>query len=745
MTRLFGFALDHPRRVLFVAALVALVSVPGLLRLESDNTPHVFYRGGSAEGREYARFRERFGADEALRLVLRGPALATPDGLRFIGELEREAAHLPGVQAVGGLASASPSWPPSVDEQRAFLADPLWRELGIAAEDGELISVLLALEPQTAREQAALLAAAERLLATHPDGVTAEVVGMAALNRALDAASHDVEWRYFPLLVLLSVLLLAVALRRAASVALPLAFVLLSELALFGPMGYAGVRLNMVLAVLAPLVLVIALATALYVQVRFNDARRAGLGGEAAVRDAYAAKRRPLIWTSVTTIVGFGALLLSHLGPVRALGFWCVVSTLEMLLFVFTVYPALLVTFPGPAAGGGARSAELALQALGRRSATWGIRHRRAVVVCALLLGAAGLAGFPRLRVEGNALTYLPKDHAVRQGIERLESAGIGSTSVELVLDAAAGDAAFGSGDGLARLSFLAGRLREVPGVIGVVGAGDLVDAALRRAGSAAERAAGFGGGAALRGAALARLRAEPLGARTLGRFLSTDGASARLTLFTRTVGLDALQPVLTQAAALAREEFPEARVATTGEFPLLLDMQRGLIETLAASLGLALIAVAGVFLHLLRSLRYMPLAVVTSLLPVVVVIGGMGWCGVPLDIATVMIASIVLGLAGDDTIHTVDRFRELSRSCGPAEAVTSALAQNAPAYVLTALVRMAGFGVCALSGFIPIHRFGALSALAIALAAITDLVVVAALLGGPKALPNGPISRPAL
>jgi predicted RND superfamily exporter protein len=440
----------------------------------------------------------------------------------------------------------------------------------------------------------------------------------------------------------------------------------------------------------------------------------------------------------VTTIVGFGALLLSHLGPVRALGFWCVVSTLEMLVFVFTVYPALLVVFPGKAGAGGESSTEVALQALGRRSAIWGIRHRRAVVACALLLGLAGLAGFPRLRVEGNALTYLPSDHPVRQGIERLEAAGVGSTSVELVIDRAPDSAAagpgFADGEALAQLSFLAERLREVPGVIGVVGAGDLVDAALRRAGNASERAAGFGGGAALRGAALARLRAEPLGARALGRFLTADGASARLTLFTRTVGLDALQPVLLRAAALACEEFPEARVATTGEFPLLLDMQRGLIETLAASLGLALVAVAGVFLHLLRSLRYMPLAVVTSLLPVVIVIGGMGWCGVPLDIATVMIASIVLGLAGDDTIHTVDRFRELSRSCGPAEAVTSALAQNAPAYVLTALVRMAGFGVCALSGFIPIHRFGALSALAIALAAITDLVVVAALLGRPAA-----------
>src|SRR4029079_4399412 len=120
---------------------------------------------------------------------------------------------------------------------------------------------------------------------------------------------------------------------------------------------------------------------------------------------------------------------------------------------------------------------------------------------------------------------------------------------------------------------------------------------------------------------------------------------------------LDALQPLLQQAAAVAREEFPDARVAATGEFPLLLDLQRGLLETLAASLGLTLLAVAAVFWHLLHSARHTPLAVVTSLLPVVIVVGGMGWSGVPLDIATVMIASIVLGLAGDDTIHTVDRF----------------------------------------------------------------------------------------
>lgn len=724
---LLELALRQPRRVLALSGLVALAFLPGVGRLTSDNTPAVFFRAGTPAARAYAEFRARFGADEALRLVLRGPVLETAAGLDYLAALERGAAALPGVAAVAGVASAAPAWPPSADELRALRADPLWRELGVIAADGRVVSVLLALAPQGAARQAALLAAAEALVARPPPGLTAEVAGMASLNRALDEASRDVEWKYFPLLVLLAAGLLALAQRSLAGVALPLAFVMFSELAVFGAMGYAGVRLNMVLVVLGPLVLVIALATALYVQVRFHDARRAGAAPADAVREAYAAKRRPLVWTSVTTIVGFGALMLSELPPVRALGAWCVLATVVMLLAIFAAYPAWLRLVPGSAGARGERAAELGLQRLGGRLAAWGVRRRRWVIAGAALAGVAGLAGFPRLRVEGNALTYLPPAHPVRAAIEGLEREGVASASLELVLAAPDGAAGgFATGAAVGRLGFLAERLREIDGVLGVVGPGDLVAAALRRAGGAA----GFGGGAALRSAALARLREAPQTAAALARFLTPDGGAARLTLFVRTVGLDALEPIERAASAIAAEELPAARATLTGEFPLLLDMQRGLLETLAASLLLTLVAVAGVFLNLLRSLRPMPLAVVTSLLPVVVVIGGMGWAGVPLDIATVMIASIVLGLAGDDTIHTVESYRALVVERGPRAAVIEALAQNAPAYVLTALVRVAGFGVCALSGFLPIHRFGALAALAIAVAAITDLVVVAALLG---------------
>jgi predicted RND superfamily exporter protein len=133
-------------------------------------------------------------------------------------------------------------------------------------------------------------------------------------------------------------------------------------------------------------------------------------------------------------------------------------------------------------------------------------------------------------------------------------------------------------------------------------------------------------------------------------------------------------------------------------------------------------------FFLLLGSVRDTARALVPNLWPVLALLGGMGWLGAPLDVATVMVASIVLGLVVDDTIHTLAHFRERSRQVGGFEAVADRLEHTAPAYLLTGGILVAGFGVCALSSFEPVARFGTLSAATIGVAVIADLLLVPAL-----------------
>lgn len=725
--------------MLSLAALAVVALVPGLGRLATDNSPRVFFVEDSAGVAEYERFRELFGSDKVARIAVSGDGLWTGPGLAWLRDLEDAVGNLPEVQAVSGLAShyrRGPGWPPSDPAvfRRRALADPLNRDLGWLGGGGRVASLLVVLEELDNRQKRRLVerleAAVRETLAPTGTGLSARVVGTPVLDRALDASSEEIGRRYFPLLVVLAVVLLLAVFRDVRAVVVPLVFVGLAELVLLGTMGHAGVALNLVLAVLPPLLFVISLATAVHVLVRFRDFRQEGLEPHAAAAATYRDKGWAVLWTGISTFVGFASLAVSKVGPVRSLGLWSGAGIAAMTVLAFTLLPVLL-----PAAGPGtavrSRPFETFFQRRGRRWAEWAVRNRAVVLSVAGLTAALALAGVPRIEIETNALHYLPPEHPVRRDIETLEREGIGMIALEVMLTRPDG---FDDLESFGALAELSETVRQEPLVLGAVSAGDLLEDAVRQAPGGSF----FGRSTVLR-VAFDELLAGGAEQGALGSFLAADGTVARLTVFTETVGYDRLQPLEERIEMAARQAFPGSEVVATGEFPLVLESQRQLLRTLGLSLTLTLLAVTLIFRFLLPSTRLTILAMLPNLWPVLGVVGVMGWLGVPLDVATVMVASVVLGLAVDDTIHTLGHFRKLAPRLGKLEAVASTLERTAPSYVLTGLILGAGFGVCALSDFAPTSRFGMLSAAAIALAVIGDLFLLPALLG---ATPRSVVER---
>jgi hypothetical protein len=311
--------------------------------------------------------------------------------------------------------------------------------------------------------------------------------------------------------------------------------------------------------------------------------------------------------------------------------------------------------------------------------------------------------------------------------------------TAELVLSDAAAPFAHAAGvDALARLSET---LRGLEPVLGVVSAGDLLVS--ERRWNPGHAASGEGGETPRAGPreeaqeALDRLRARR-GAVGVpwAVFATRDGRRARVSVILPMRGVRRLTPCFERLQAAAREAFPNARVELTGRYPLVLAAQRTLLGTLLGSLALTLAVVAGVFLLVLGSPRLTLRALVPNLLPVAIVLGAMGWLGVPLDSTTVMIAAVVLGLAVDDTLHTLGAFRGQIRR-GPRRAVVTALERTVPAQVLTSGVLVLGFGICAFAGFLPIARFGALTAAALVAALAADLWLVPVLLAGASRRPD--------
>lgn len=729
MSTLAHFALAHRRAVLVASVLAAAALGPGALRLETDNSPPVWFVRDAPEVAAYRRLVARFGSDEGYRLGLEGPALWSSAGLGFLERLEGELGGLPGVRATSsalshhrpGMAALAADDPEGF--RRRVEGNALDLAAGWVAPGAAALSLLVEAESLPPKGAAELERRLRALASAAPAGLEATLVGTRSLEHALDASSREIGTVFFPLLAVLAVALLAAAFRDLAGVAAPLACVAWIELCVLGAQGWAGVRLNLVLAVLPPLVFAIALATALHVQIPVRARAAAGAAPAAAVAAVYHEKSRALWWTAATTAAGFASLAVSPVPPVAALGLAAAFALAVLVVGVFLFLPALLATLGGrrvlPE-----RALEAALERAGRRLAGAAARRRRAVLGAGAVLAGAALAGLPRLERDSDALAYLAPDHPTRRAADRLERLGLGYATLELLLEAPSGAPSLGDAAAMEALAELGRRLRALPGVLGGLGAGDLVEDVA----AASPFAALATSPAELLPGALELVAESPEGRRALDRFVSADGRAARLTLFVRHGGYEEIEAIALAAEREGRRAFPGLRVEASGQLRALLLLHRSLLSTLGGSLALMAGVLAATFAVLLGRALPALAALVPTAWPVALVVGGMAWAGVPLDVATVMVASIVSGLGVDASIHVLARPRERAGAALTRAEVVAGATRAAPALLLSGAILVVGFGVCGFSGFAPIARFGALSAVAIALSVVAALALLPAL-----------------
>jgi len=169
----------------------------------------------------------------------------------------------------------------------------------------------------------------------------------------------------------------------------------------------------------------------------------------------------------------------------------------------------------------------------------------------------------------------------------------------------------------------------------------------------------------------------------------------------------------------------------TTGLVLRLVEAQQNLVASQLRSLGAAFLVVFAAIAVGLRSWRLTAVAVPPNVIPLLVVFAAMALFGLPLDAATVMVASVALGIAVDNTVHVLAAYQ---REHSPGELASDTLARVmprvAPALVVTTATAAIGFASLGLSAFVPIRDFGLLAGAALVIALLATLQIVPALLG---------------
>lgn len=687
--RLVRFSLRRPALVMWALVAATLVALLGFTRVNVDTNPENMLPSDDPVRVRNAELEEVFGAGPMIVVGLFGD-VADVEGIAAISEVHDALVAHPDVVETStvSLRSIAPEAPADDADVAALVS---------LVEGDQLLAgnVLFAEEPGAALfvgitdKSAAVEVAdlADELVAAQPSlaGVEVEVGGLPLAEDAFGSQMFVQMAVFAPLAGLLVFLLMWFFFRRMMLVVPAMLLAMATVVITMGLLIGSGNSLHIMSSMIPIFLMPIAILDSVHVASDFFDRYRGG-PREELIESTMRDLSRPIGYTSLTTAVGFGALALVPIPPVRVFGIFVALGVGIAWLLTMTFLPAFLSSVaerrvtrrhdPGVEQG-------RILPRIGNLV----VRRRVPVLAAAALLAVVTAPGLASITVNDNPVRWFSSGHEVRVASERLGEALPGTFTASLVVTETE-SGALDRPETTAAISSLVDELRsdeEVGAVQSYVDG----DHPMLRAG---------------------------------------DMANIRLQL--RSGDNTAMEGVV-EVADDHLEANPIAGVDAVwaGEAYLNLTWQQDMVSGMLVGFATTLVVIFVLLVLLFRSLRWALLAIMPVLGTVVVVYGTLAMLGRDMDMPVAVLSTMVLGIGVDFAIHFVERFRELRDRLGSTGAALHAFYRE-PARAMTrnAVVIAVGFAPLLLSSLVPYVVVGALLASIIVLSWLASIVVLPAL-----------------
>lgn len=639
-----------------------------------------------------------------------------------------------GMKYIGGRA------PINHESARTELLDHELATGSLISKDGRSTNVLVYLRvpepgaPGTATTQARWqqLVDGLRTVRTQWEGRLPERLRLAGVplvyTYIMERVAHDLQVFGIAAAVLFSLGLLVIY-RKIRYVILPLVTSLLPVVAILGYMAVAGVPFTVITSNLPLLLFVIALPYTIYLIERYLERRHLHPqedGGEAIVRAAQSIWL-PCVFSTLTTMAGFAAFTTSGIVPVKMFGILMAAGALLSLLLVFLFLPSALQPWrpvPPPSPSSSAATGTGGFGRLSAGFARLALARPGTIIALSTLVLAVSIAGTFRLTAENKFTSYFWPSSDVYQGLEFIDQNLGGTSTLEIYLRSGK-VGHFKSAEGIASVAAVEQYFHAVP----EVGSLRSLPALIREA-RKTFRPEWF---PSMQDGALVSL-VQGMAPELFQDIMSPDGRTASLqvrfketapTLNRRQIieGLEA------HLASLKDSSLQGLEIETTGIFVLYANMLNSLIDSQRDTLGFVVGSIYLMLLLLFRKFRLALVVLVPQALPAVTMLGVMGWGGIPLDLVTVMIAAIALGVGVDSAIQYTMRYREeIALDGDPRAALSRTHATVGRAIWVATSIIVLGFAVLVTSDFFPSVWFGLLTGLAMLMSQFSALLTLPSL-----------------
>lgn len=555
---------------------------------------------------------------------------------------------------------------------------------------------------------------------------------------------------YGSTVILLLIVVLWIVFRQARFVILPIFIASMSVLATCGLLGMFAWEVTVISSNFISLQIIITMSIIIHLIVRYRELLHLypDASHHRVLTDTVLSMAKPSFFAVITTIAGFSSLVVSDILPVINLGWMMSAGISLSLLITFLLFPAIMILLPK----------HLPYRLFEKKFSVIKIyayiasRYQKSIFFISGLVVIFSVTGGLKLVVENSFIDYFKSSTPIYQGMKVIDQKLGGTTPLDLIYDFGTQvimieeseevdtdfddfEEEFSQSQDEAQYWFTPSKMQKImeihdylkslPEVGNVQSLATMLEVGKR-----------LNDGKALDNFELALLFNElPANFRELlfDPYVSIEENQVRfaMRIIDSKEGLrrnDLIEKIVREVSA--KPTLKSENIHLSNLMILYNNMLRSLFDSQIRTLGIMVFALTVMFFMLFRTLKLAFIAMVANIIPIATVFGLMGWAGIPLDMMTITIAAISIGIGVDDTIHYIHRFgEEIKKDWDYEEAMQRSHASIGYAMYYTTFAIMIGFSVLVLSNFLPTIYFGLLTVFAVFMALSADLLLLPRLL----------------
>jgi predicted RND superfamily exporter protein len=692
--KILGLIIRFRIPVILILILGLLFGVLQMPKMKIDNSLDIWFVKNDPVLINYRTFQEQFGNDEIISIVFSDKeSILTQENKTLIENISEDIEKSEKVREVYSIVNS---------KENLFLSG-----------DKKTTMLIVELESIDNIDEArnTILTDVREILDTHlnPLGRDYHLAGLGVVYDALNQISLRDSNLFISLSYILIFLVLSFFIRRIRYILVSFIIILYGVVLTMGIYYLSGNSINMVTMVLPTLVMIFGVADVIHIVNKyFHDAEdNPSLPKYSLIKKSIGSITIPCFLTSLTTAVGFASLTISKMQVIQDLGLFASIGIMIAFLLSITISTIMFSFFRVPKSKKRYSPKSLFLTGLAR----FILKRYKIVLAVSTVIFITFAVGIFRIRVDTFSIQFLRSHHPVRKDSDYIESNFGYYTPIEFTLHGNPEE--FLDPQNLKKVKDFQKRIEEDSLVENTVSFIDFLPTL-----------------SLLDSSKKVREILPFISEEELSRFANPDFSVLRITGRVKMLSARGFKDIIDRTMEKKEEIFDHTiEVKPNGYLPLYVKMMEYIMNTQLSSFSIAFIIIFMIIALYAGSVRLGFFAILPNLFPLAITLGIMGWLNIRLDIATVTITAIAIGVVVDDTMHFLYKYKIERRNTTREKGLQNTIREVGWPIISTSVILILGFTVVTLAQVNSIRYFGILSAIVIFAALLGDLFILPSLI----------------